>query len=113
MAIGQEPPDGDFVAYLDMLQRESAARLNVAPVPIDTALAAAEAKRSGQAGHQGPTHVPVLDRQHDGGIVALAIGLGLIVWSASRIRTARAQRSEASAAPAQLSAVFGKRPGGS
>ena len=34
----QEPRDGDFVAYIERLQRESAARLSrqSAPVPIDT-----------------------------------------------------------------------------
>jgi hypothetical protein len=140
MPIGQEPPGGDFVAYLKVLERESAARLNIAPVPIDTAKAAAEAKA---AGH-GAGHAPVLDRQQAEALLArlgersgsdssaaitLAIGIALLLWAVVRnggifplaaglgaiiwsVSRLRAARAQRMArrAPAQLAKVFGKRP---
>lgn len=139
MTIGQEPPGGDFVAYLKVLEQESAARLHIAPVPIDTAKAAAEAKA---AGHDGMA--PVLDRAQadalrarlaggdnrdsapvialaigigltllgvigDGGLVPLGIGIGLILWSVTRLQRLRAARN---AAPAPVvDRIFHGRPG--
>ena len=58
----QEPPDGDFVAYIDELQRQSAARISAAAdrpmheaAPHRFACDAGRVRRGGKAGAEPAT----------------------------------------------------------
>jgi hypothetical protein len=122
MGPGQEPRDGDFVAYLEQLQRESAARLAAGHAPMAGPVEAA-------AHAPGAASAPALTRQQaealrarlaggnreivpamllaiglvvflggflvDGGFASLVVGLGLIIWSLNRLARLRAQRAAA------------------
>lgn len=61
MSAYQEPRNGDFVAYIDDLQRESAARLHIKPSTIEATAPGHEPSPSAPTiGHEA---APVLTRQ--------------------------------------------------
>jgi hypothetical protein len=121
MSLGQEPRNGDFVAFLDELQRESAARLaaghvvlppsfdsaheKAATVPVLTR-AQAEALRARLAAGGNREILPALLLAvglivffggfiAHGGFASLVIGVALIAWSLNRLARLRAQRGSA------------------
>lgn len=136
MPIAAEPRDGDFVAYLDELQRESAARLAAGvthmpahphkpgqqpdahtDAPILTR-AQADALRARLAQRDARENAPAAALVFGllvliggflmhGGLTTLIVGLGLIFWGVSRLARLRAQRL---ATPAQvIDTTFGRR----
>jgi hypothetical protein len=97
MSAPQEPPDGDFVAYIEALQRESAARIHVkSQIPmVDTAAVHGPASTRSTASRDASE--PVLNRQqaeellarltHSGrrpqaaqAMIALVVGLVLLFF---------------------------------
>jgi hypothetical protein len=97
MSAPQEPPDGDFVAYIEALQRESAARIHVkSQIPmVDTAAGHGPASTRSTASRDASE--PVLNRQqaeellarltHSGrrpqaaqAMIALVVGLVLLFF---------------------------------
>lgn len=69
MNLNQEPRDGDFVAYLDALQRESAARLHVRPASMDVAAHRDGPVPAGPGGSHEHSQ-PVLTRQQAEALMA-------------------------------------------
>jgi len=157
MPVSQEPRDGDFVAYIEALQRESEARLHLPPRPsLGSSMhpAGRAAGRQGIVGsstHDSPTPAagaPVLTRQQAdellarlgrtgspsqvrGAAIALVIGivlllfwflggrgtlpflvgLGLTLWSVSRLRQlGRRDSARRQSARGRIVQLFGERP---
>jgi hypothetical protein len=138
--LGQEPRNGDFVAYIDELQRQSAARMRAqSHTPLDAGTA-----RPSKEHDEAHTPAALTRRQVEemmtrlarqrasrgaGAGPVLAIGIALILAAAvfdlgavpllagivlvlwSIVRRIRSARAPADAsAQAQLGAVFGPRP---
>jgi hypothetical protein len=144
----REPRNGDFVAYIDALQRESAARLHLRPQTpgIEAATHGHESSPSSPAvGEDGAK--PVLTRQQaeelmarlanparsastgraaiglaagllliafwfvaDAGAVPFLIGIALLAWSVSRLRTLVRDAAPGQRERAQVAQLFGKKP---
>ncbi len=98
MSAPQEPPDGDFVAYIEALQRESAARIHVnSRIPMVDTAAPGHGPASTRSTPSRDASEPVLNRQqaeellarltHSGrrpqasqAVIALVVGLVLLFF---------------------------------
>jgi hypothetical protein len=98
MSAPQEPPDGDFVAYIEALQRESAARIHVnSQIPMVDTAAPGHGPASTRSTANRDASEPVLNRQqaeellarltHSGrrpqaaqAVIALVVGLVLLFF---------------------------------
>lgn len=64
MSAPQEPPNGDFVAYIEALQRESAARIHVkSQIPMVDTAAPGHGPTSPSSSASHDAREPVLNRQ--------------------------------------------------
>lgn len=64
MSAAQEPPNGDFVAYIEALQRESAARIHVkSQIPMVDTAAPGHGPTSPSSSASHDASEPVLNRQ--------------------------------------------------
>ena len=66
----QEPPDGDFVAYIDELQRQSAARISAGSDRSMTEAASHRMPAAAPLGASDAAARPVLDRQQSEELLA-------------------------------------------
>lgn len=98
MSAPQEPPDGDFVAYIEALQRESAARIHLnSQIPMVDTAASGHGPASTRSTASRDASEPVLNRQqaeellarltHSGrrpqaaqAVIALVVGLVLLFF---------------------------------